>query len=57
MFWFEKESDPSLNSNVYEIATAVVQKHFPGAFGSETLVRKVVNKILRETELKKEEGR
>ena len=55
VFWFDNESDPSLNSNVFEIATAVVQKHFPGEFGSETLVRRVVDKILRETELKKDE--
>ena len=55
VFWFDNESDPSLNSNVFEMATAVVQKHFPGEFGSETLVRRVVDKILRETELKKNE--
>ena len=28
--WFEDESDPTLNSNVYEIAQQLVQKHFPG---------------------------
>ncbi|CAB4042378.1 deubiquitinating VCIP135, partial, partial [Paramuricea clavata] len=55
VFWFDNESDPSLNSNVYEMATSVVQKHFPGEFGSETVVRRVVDKILRETELKKNE--
>ena len=57
VFWFDNESDSSLNSNVFELATSVVQKHFPGEFGSETIERKVVDKILRETELKKiEEG-
>lgn len=28
--WFQYESDPSLNSNVFQVATYVVQKHFPG---------------------------
>ena len=28
--WFQYESDPSLNSNVYEVAQQLVQKHFPG---------------------------
>ena len=28
--WFQDESDTSLNSNVYEIAQQLVQKHFPG---------------------------
>ena len=28
--WFQNESDPSLNSNVYQEAEALVQKHFPG---------------------------
>lgn len=58
MFWFDNETDSNLNSNVYEIATSVVQKHFPGEFGSETLIRKVVDKILLSTQLKKnEEGK
>jgi hypothetical protein len=28
--WFQYESDPSLNSNVFQVASYVVQKHFPG---------------------------
>ncbi len=28
--WFEDESDPSLNSNAFEVAQQIVQKHFPG---------------------------
>lgn len=28
--WFQYESDISLNSNVYEVANKLVQKHFPG---------------------------
>ena len=28
--WFQHESDPTLNSNVFEVAQSVVQKHFPG---------------------------
>ncbi|XP_041365436.1 deubiquitinating protein VCPIP1-like isoform X2 [Gigantopelta aegis] len=47
--WFQYESDPAMNSNVYQVAQNVVQKHFPGEFGSERLVQKVVSKILRQT--------
>jgi hypothetical protein len=28
--WFQYECDPSLNSNVFQVASYVVQKHFPG---------------------------
>jgi hypothetical protein len=28
--WFQYESDASLNSNVFEVAQGVVQKHLPG---------------------------
>ena len=28
--WFQFESDPSMNSNVFEVAQQIVQKHFPG---------------------------
>ncbi|PNF31414.1 Deubiquitinating protein VCIP135 [Cryptotermes secundus] len=44
--WFQYECDPSLNSNVFQVASYVVQKHFPGEFGSERLVQKVVTQIL-----------
>ncbi|CAH1785484.1 unnamed protein product [Owenia fusiformis] len=47
--WFQYESIPDLNSNVYEVAQKLVQKHFPGEFGSERLVQKVTNTILVNT--------
>nr|KAG5695436.1 hypothetical protein BaRGS_033561 [Batillaria attramentaria] len=47
--WFQDESDPQLNSNVYQVAQDLVQKHFPGEFGSERLVQKVVDTLLRQT--------
>ncbi|KAL4225382.1 Deubiquitinating protein [Mactra antiquata] len=56
--WFQFESDPTLNSNVFEVAQSVVQKHFPGEFGSERLVQRVVDSILRQSAmLNKERGR
>ena len=30
VYWWQYESDPTLNSNVFEVAQALVQKHFPG---------------------------
>ena len=33
--WFEGESDPALNSNVYQTANQIIVKHFPG----ERLIR------------------
>ncbi|KAL3842550.1 hypothetical protein ACJMK2_020546 [Sinanodonta woodiana] len=53
--WFQYESDPDLNSNVYDVAQALVQKHFPGEFGSERLVQQVVDSILRQTQVKQED--
>ncbi|KAM9844454.1 deubiquitinating protein VCPIP1 [Aulostomus maculatus] len=47
--WFQYEADPGLNSNVYDVAMKLVTKHFPGEFGSEILVQKVVNTILHHT--------
>ncbi|KAJ8376640.1 hypothetical protein SKAU_G00072200 [Synaphobranchus kaupii] len=49
VYWFQFETDPSLNSNVYDVAMKLVTKHFPGEFGSEILVQKVVNTILHHT--------
>lgn len=49
VYWFQYESDPSLNSNVYDVAMKLVTKHFPGEFGSEILVQKVVHTILNQT--------
>lgn len=49
VYWFQDESDPQLNSNVYQVAQELVQKHFPGEFGSERLVQKVVDTLLRQT--------
>ena len=48
--WFQYESDPSRNSNVYQVANKVVSDQFPGEFGSERLVQQVVDHILRVTE-------
>ncbi|KAK3576161.1 hypothetical protein CHS0354_039827 [Potamilus streckersoni] len=53
--WFQYESDPGLNSNVYDVAQALVQKHFPGEFGSECLVQQVVDTILWQTMVKQED--
>ncbi|XP_043221105.1 deubiquitinating protein VCPIP1-like [Amphibalanus amphitrite] len=47
--WFEGESDPALNSNVYQTANQIIVKHFPGVFGIETLVKQVVDQILEQT--------
>ncbi|XP_056149260.1 deubiquitinating protein VCPIP1-like [Lampris incognitus] len=49
VYWFQYETDVNLNSNVYDVAMKLVTKHFPGEFGSEILVQKVVNTILRHT--------
>jgi len=49
--WFQYEGDPKLNSNVYQVASYVVQKHFPGEFGSERLIQKVVTQILELSKL------
>ncbi|XP_045416523.1 deubiquitinating protein VCPIP1 [Lemur catta] len=49
VYWFQYESDSSLNSNVYDVAMKLVTKHFPGEFGSEILVQKVVHTILHQT--------
>ncbi|TDH06370.1 hypothetical protein EPR50_G00132530 [Perca flavescens] len=49
VYWFQYEAEPSLNSNVYDVAMKLVTKHFPGEFGSEILVQKVVNTILHHT--------
>lgn len=49
VYWFQYETDVTLNSNVYDVAMKLVTKHFPGEFGSEILVQKVVNTILHHT--------
>ncbi|KAM9323520.1 deubiquitinating protein VCPIP1 isoform 2-T2 [Pholidichthys leucotaenia] len=49
VYWFQYEAEPALNSNVYDVAMKLVTKHFPGEFGSEILVQKVVNTILHHT--------
>ena len=41
IYWFQYESDPERNSNVYEVAQKCVADHFPGEFGSERLVQQV----------------
>lgn len=30
VYWFQYETDVTMNSNVFEVAQALVQKHFPG---------------------------
>lgn len=52
VYWFQYESEPSRNSNVYQVANKAVSDHFPGEFGSERLVQQVVDHILRVTENK-----
>ena len=47
--WFQNESDASNNSNAFDLAQKIVHKHFPGEFGSERVVQKVVDQIFRET--------
>ncbi|XP_070565133.1 LOW QUALITY PROTEIN: deubiquitinating protein VCPIP1-like [Ptychodera flava] len=54
-YWFQYESDPSMNSNAFEIASNMVQKHFPGEFGSERLVHSVADSILKMTARKEED--
>ncbi|CAB1437621.1 unnamed protein product [Pleuronectes platessa] len=49
VYWFQYEADTALNSNVYDVAMKLVTKHFPGEFGSEILVQKVVSTILHHT--------
>ena len=57
VYWFQHEPNPEANSNVYDVATRLVQKHFPGEFGSERLVQKVVDIILRRTASKDGENK
>ncbi|KAK3709537.1 hypothetical protein QZH41_018987 [Actinostola sp. cb2023] len=57
VYWFQYETDPSLNSNVYAVAQKLVQKYYPGEFGSERLVQKVVDTILRQTAKKEGENK
>ena len=45
--WFQDDSNPSLNSNAYDIAGKIVNEFFPGDFGSEGLIRGVVDMILK----------
>ncbi|XP_026993689.1 deubiquitinating protein VCPIP1 isoform X1 [Tachysurus fulvidraco] len=55
VYWFQYELDLALNSNVYDVAMRLVTKHFPGEFGSEILVQKVVNTVLHHTAKKNPE--
>ena len=45
--WFQDESDASLNSNAYEIAGKIVNEYFPGEFGSESIIRGVVDMLIK----------
>ena len=42
---------------MYDVAAKLVQQHFPGEFGSERLVQKVVDSILRQTAKKEGENK
>ncbi|XP_077979065.1 deubiquitinating protein VCPIP1-like [Glandiceps talaboti] len=55
VYWFQYESIPAMNSNAYEIASDLTQKHFPGEFGSERLIQSVANSILTRTAKKEED--
>lgn len=52
VYWFQYESDPERNSNVYQVANKAVADNFPGEFGSERLVQQAVDHILKVTENK-----
>ena len=45
--WFQDDSNPSLNSNAYEIAGKIVNEFFPGDFGSESIIRGVVDMLIK----------
>ena len=46
--WFQNEVErPELNSNAYAIAESLVNQHYPGEFGNEQLIQKVVEAILQ----------
>lgn len=47
IYWFQNESDPTLNSNAYDVARTMVEKQFPGDFGIERLVQSAVNIIIK----------
>uniref|UniRef100_A0A2C9M7I9 ubiquitinyl hydrolase 1 n=1 Tax=Biomphalaria glabrata TaxID=6526 RepID=A0A2C9M7I9_BIOGL len=49
--WFQDQEDVNLNSNAYELAQNLVQELFPGEFGSERLVQRVVDQILQQTQI------
>ena len=49
VYWFQFESDPSLNSDESKEAKALVQKLFPGIVKSEKLVEQVIDQISRKT--------
>ncbi|WAR01801.1 VCIP1-like protein [Mya arenaria] len=54
--WFQSETDNTLDSNVFEVAQNLVQKHFPGEFGSERMVQQVVDSILAQSAASLKEG-
>lgn len=47
--WFQNESDPSLNSNAFKIASCLVEQHFPAEFGTRRVEDKIVEQILEAT--------
>ncbi|KAI6647342.1 Deubiquitinating protein [Oopsacas minuta] len=45
--WFQDDSDPNLNSNAYDIAGKIVNEYYPGEFGSESIIRGVVDMLIK----------
>lgn len=44
--WFENDSDPSNNSNAYQIAKELILKHLPDYFNNQQLVQRIATKVL-----------
>ncbi|XP_054279819.1 deubiquitinating protein VCPIP1-like [Macrosteles quadrilineatus] len=44
--WFQYEASSLHNSNAHQVAAYLIQKHFPGEFGSQPLQQSIVNQIL-----------
>ncbi|XP_029651121.1 deubiquitinating protein VCIP135 [Octopus sinensis] len=47
--WFQQESDSSYNSNAFQVAEEILQKHFPGEFLSKLLIQYVADQLLQIT--------
>eukprot|EP00794_Sanderia_malayensis_P016649 gene16649-18339_t len=49
VFWFYKEKESWRNSNAFQIAEKLVQKHYPLEFDNSKLIQRVVNEIMQKT--------